>query len=59
MPIYRLVLDRRDGSQPETVPQYDSEVAFGPGMVLPERNGEVWKVERTNAGGLTLYCTPA
>jgi len=58
MPIYKLVLDRRDGSDPEIVPQYDSGVAFGPGMVLPERDGEFWKVDRTNAGGLTLYCIP-
>ena len=55
MPDYRLVLYRSDGSDPEIVP-YRSEVAFGPGMVLPERDGEIWEVERTNASGLTLYC---
>jgi hypothetical protein len=53
---YRLELDRLDGSDPEIVPQYDSEVAFGPGMVLPAREGEIWLVDRTNASGLTLYC---
>jgi hypothetical protein len=56
MPVYRLELNRHDGSDPEIVPQYDSQVAFGPGMVLPEREGEIWQVDRTNASGLTLYC---
>ena len=53
---YRLELNRHDGSEPEIVPHYDSEVAFGPGMMLPEREGEIWLVDRTNASGLTLYC---
>jgi hypothetical protein len=56
MPDYRLELNRHDGSDPEIVPHYDSDVAFGPGMVLPEREGEIWLVDRTNASGLTLYC---
>ena len=59
MPVYRLELNRHDGSDPEIVSHYDSVVAFGAGMVLPERDGEVWKVDRTNAAGLTLYCIPA
>jgi hypothetical protein len=28
MPDYRLELNRHDGSDPEIVPHYDSEVAF-------------------------------
>ena len=56
MPEYSLVLERGDGSEPEIVPHYDSEVAFGPGMVLPEREGEIWQVDRTSKGGLTLHC---
>ena len=56
MPDYRLVLERADGNEPEIVPHYDSVVAFGPGMVLPQREGEIWLVDRTNASGLTLYC---
>jgi hypothetical protein len=59
VPDYKLVLSRHDGSDPEIVPHYDSLVSFGPGMVLPEREGELWKVDQTNASGLTLYCIPA
>jgi hypothetical protein len=56
VPDYRLELNRHDGSDPEIVLHYESDVAFGPGMVLPEREGEMWLVDRTNASGLTLYC---
>ncbi len=59
VPDYKLVLRRHDGSDPEIVPHYESLVSFGPGMVLPEREGELWKVDQTNASGLTLYCIPA
>lgn len=56
MPTYELVLDRGDGSDPEIVAQYYSEVAFGPGMVLPERDGEIWLVNQVSVRGLTLFC---
>ena len=56
MPDYRLVLNRGEGSDPEIVPHYDSEAAFGPGMVLPEREGEIWQVDHVSVDGLTLHC---
>ncbi len=55
MPDYTLVL-YRDGSDPEIVPHYKSEVAFGPGMVLPERESEIWQVDQVSVDGLTLHC---
>lgn len=59
MPVYELVLNSVDGTDPEVVTRYDSEVSFGPGMTLPPRQGKVWLVDQVSASGLTLYCKPA
>lgn len=56
MPNYKLVLDRGDGSDPETVEDYDSRVGMPPGFDF-HREGEHWQVDRVT--GNTLYCKPA
>jgi hypothetical protein len=56
MPTYKLELDRGNGSAPEIVPQYVSDVSFGPGMTLPPLDGDLWQVDRVSVNGLTLQC---